>query len=289
MTEFDISPYCKVINRNSKDTLVFFSAIGFQKNKFSFYKIGMNSQSNIIFLNTHNKNWYYDGVPGLGTDHLSTIKALNKLIDSLNSTNVTFIGGSMGGYGAIMYGALIENVNNIISFGAELELGIKGGIAEKALLPGYQHYNIYELIKNNPKQYHIVTGENCTTDMIGVAKLYKEKLEYVSIYTLKNLFHTLVPYLDSKYSIESIIEKMLHKTYIYPFDENEKGEMYKDLNLILFTYKVQNVVHIELNDVLGWEQKSDEYDDYLKSYLFHALGEYASQKKRILTCTKVFL
>jgi pimeloyl-ACP methyl ester carboxylesterase len=60
--------------------------------------------------------WYQHGVPGLGDDALQAAAALHRLVASLEPTSVTTVGQSMGGYGAILFGALL-GADRVLAFG----------------------------------------------------------------------------------------------------------------------------------------------------------------------------
>jgi hypothetical protein len=60
--------------------------------------------------------WYHCGVPGLGTHVDEMTATLRSLICSIRPSRLITIGQSMGGYGAIMFGMLL-NADRIVAFG----------------------------------------------------------------------------------------------------------------------------------------------------------------------------
>jgi hypothetical protein len=60
--------------------------------------------------------WYHHGVPGLGHNVHSVAIALGRLIAQMKPASVTTLGQSMGGYAAVVFGALL-NVDQILAFG----------------------------------------------------------------------------------------------------------------------------------------------------------------------------
>lgn len=71
---------------------------------------------NRIFVRDPASLWYQHGVPGLGHDILETVTSLRKLIHQLEPSSITTIGQSMGGYGAILFGALL-GAGRVLAFG----------------------------------------------------------------------------------------------------------------------------------------------------------------------------
>jgi len=70
-----------------------------------------------IHLRDPQRAWYLRGVLGLGIDVASTAAALNRAVDALKPSRVLTLGQSMGGYGAILFGNLL-NADRVLAFGA---------------------------------------------------------------------------------------------------------------------------------------------------------------------------
>jgi esterase/lipase len=79
---------------------------------FEFKKILSNYNCHQIFIKDSKQSWYQSGIEGYPTINSLKIK-LGELIEDYN--DVIFIGNSMGGYAAIMFGVLL-NVDNVIAF-----------------------------------------------------------------------------------------------------------------------------------------------------------------------------
>jgi len=74
-------------------------------------------QFNRILLRDRRNRWYLQGVDGLGDGVAQVAGRLKLLIAALAPSAVWCIGESMGGYAAIMHGALLQ-AERIVSFGA---------------------------------------------------------------------------------------------------------------------------------------------------------------------------
>ena len=68
-----------------------------------------------IFVKDTNQCWYHKGAIGLGNDIETVSHNLKNIINTINYSKVVTIGGSMGGFAALLFGSLL-NVDGIISF-----------------------------------------------------------------------------------------------------------------------------------------------------------------------------
>src|SRR5690349_166765 len=71
---------------------------------------------NRLLLRDPANSWYHRGVPGLGSHVDAVAASLRGLIRTIRPSRVMTIGQSMGGYGAIMFGMLLD-VDRIVAFG----------------------------------------------------------------------------------------------------------------------------------------------------------------------------
>jgi hypothetical protein len=60
--------------------------------------------------------WYHKGIQGITNNIDETVLYINDVIKNGNYERVLFMGISAGGYAAILFGSLCNNVNNVISF-----------------------------------------------------------------------------------------------------------------------------------------------------------------------------
>ena len=75
----------------------------------------INEEYKVLFLRDVNNEWYLNGLKGLSDNIDKTIEFLKKKIIESECENIVMIGSSAGGFGAILYGTLL-NVNKIIVF-----------------------------------------------------------------------------------------------------------------------------------------------------------------------------
>lgn len=137
-----------IADQDSSHLVVTFASINFPSGKYSTYSTFDGIKANRLILNDSQSQWYKDGVGGFSANFEQVQQELERLIASTNVTNTTFYGMSMGAYGAIFFGSLLQ-VNHIIAINPEtrlLELGsrsaehVKGNHPHKDLLDSLRLY-----------------------------------------------------------------------------------------------------------------------------------------------------
>lgn len=111
----------KIIN-GKKNLIVCFGGIALKFGgilPFEFLNYLSSIYSNIcdlVFYIDIHQCWYHKGIKDITNNIDETILYLNNIIKDGNYEKVIFMGTSAGGYGAILFGSLCNNVNNVISF-----------------------------------------------------------------------------------------------------------------------------------------------------------------------------
>ena len=75
---------------------------------FQMGKALANLPGLLILLNDKENNWYQYGLPEVGDNTTESITALKKELKKENIEQIICIGASMGGYGAALYGELLN-------------------------------------------------------------------------------------------------------------------------------------------------------------------------------------
>jgi len=105
--------------------LVSFSHIDEPEGRFSLYGTLREPPAARLLLNTPANAWYRDGVPGVAADAEGLAEALRTAVAALGPAEVLGLGVSMGGYAAILFGAL-AGFDRVLAFGPETELKLPG-------------------------------------------------------------------------------------------------------------------------------------------------------------------
>jgi len=74
------------------------------------------NECDLIFFIDKDQCWYHNGIKDITHNIDGTISYLNNIINDGKYDKVLFMGTSAGGYAAILFGSLCNNVHNVISF-----------------------------------------------------------------------------------------------------------------------------------------------------------------------------
>lgn len=106
------------IHKNgSKNLLVSFGGIksGIGMPVYEFYKSLANLKCDKIFIKDVNQAWYHKGVNS-EIDDVNKLRNFLKSFISINSySRIVFVGNSMGGYAAILFGSML-NIDHVLAF-----------------------------------------------------------------------------------------------------------------------------------------------------------------------------
>lgn len=171
----------------SKKLVVFFSGTGKSNGKFDFWKVGRQVRENLIFINNGNNQWYQSGVPGLGSSVAETVSRLKSLSSSLGATEIFAIGASMGGYGAVLYGSLLEA--KVMAFGVDTLLKIPGSRSLQQMPKEVRvvYPDLVPVVRERSTRVQLYVGEMDPMDLVGASRLIG--LPTASIETIRGVDH----------------------------------------------------------------------------------------------------
>lgn len=73
-------------------------------------------QCDLVFFIDIDQCWYHKGIKNITNNIDETIEYINDIVQNGNYKKVIFMGNSAGGYGAILFGSICNNVDYVISF-----------------------------------------------------------------------------------------------------------------------------------------------------------------------------
>jgi tetratricopeptide (TPR) repeat protein len=224
---FKINPY-----EGSNKLAVIFSTVGVKPGYFTFYKTMESIPVHKIYLTDPNSEWFQSGIPGLGATISETIESIKKVKEYLGATEVYTIGSSMGGYGSILYGALMDCT--ALAFGARVELGIKGSQSYTLANRGFnfKYKDLRPLVADSRCHVTIYQGEADVNDLLAANQLYPYK--NVECVTIKGVAHATPVFLNNKYGIKEVISRFVEGNPILEFDERGNILTYDNAVEILF-------------------------------------------------------
>ncbi|MBX9709186.1 MAG: tetratricopeptide repeat protein [Caulobacteraceae bacterium] len=125
---------------DGKDLLIALTAANRPPGFFEYYKAAAQFSAKKLYLATTKNSFFHLGVSGLGTTVQETANSLRKIIDDVKPARVHVLGASMGGYGALLFGSLLQADTVIaVNAGCDLEVvvlgqdAIRGGFTDPAL------------------------------------------------------------------------------------------------------------------------------------------------------------
>lgn len=200
--------YSFVRNESSKDLLVVFSHLGRKPPKFAWYKVLQSLSVNLLFVNCDGAEWYRGGIKGLGNDIDSTLVTIKRIAESIHpQCGVFMAGGSMGGYGALLYGAKF-GAKAVFASAAELILGLPGGKSTVLDRSRWSHvYPDLRVVANISVRRHVVYGAMHLLDTLS-AGLYKGAPN-TRFYSVDGADHSVSDTLAKRDVLTSALERML--------------------------------------------------------------------------------
>ena len=163
-----------------------------------------------IFLNCIDNGWYIAGIPGLGCDVSQVAERLQEVVGDLRGAQgkTIFYGGSMGGYGALLYGSLL-NVDYILATGVETILSVPGGHSAAFLNGKSADFDLFSIVKNSQAKTFLYYGEYFPPDLLSALHIRPALENHGSVIVVKNKGHSLPPLLDKLYGLPKIFENIL--------------------------------------------------------------------------------
>lgn len=208
--------------------VVVFGFRDLDKGKFPHFSYFRNSECNVLFLNSHENNWYQNGIEGLGDSHNETIESLRDIIEKFEPSLTTFFGFSMGAYGAILYSCFLKPTK-VVALSPELDLKLEHSrslenLGQKTLLGE----NLAELLlENSISDIHILCGDMEPIDLYFYAK-YKNIING-EITFIKGCAHYVTIFLSHEKEFDSLISS-LSQNKRYELPSKYKVEHKKELS-----------------------------------------------------------
>jgi hypothetical protein len=201
----DKSEY-KIINGN-KNLIISFGGMALQFGgilPFEFlnylYSTYKNDCDLYFFIDSY-QCWYHKGIKEITNNIDDTVLYINNIIKSGNYNKVIFMGTSAGGYAAILFGSLCNNVNNVISF-------IPQTILKEPINSNYS--NLKSVINNNT-QYILYGNINIQNIYDSHHISHCENIEcFPNVKVIKNENYNLKKLRDTDV-IKNIIDKIIFK------------------------------------------------------------------------------
>lgn len=213
-----MGPSFRFIPRQGSTKLViYFSGTGKSDGKFDFWGVGRDIRENLLFLNDGRNHWYQDGITGLGTSVDESVSKIQQWCDHHGIRDVTTIGASMGGYGAILYACKLGG--RAFSFGNDIVLRLPMSRSEQ-LMPKNAKVNypdLTPLIESTSTPIDIIAGEMDPMDMVGAKHI--AHLPSVRVVTLRGVTHWCARYLNEAVGLVNLLTTYVQQRSLPKLDE----------------------------------------------------------------------
>lgn len=223
------------------DVCIVASAANTKPGSFMLRRVLQAAPVNQIFVNCPGNQWYLDGIPGLGTDLQSSAEALRQIAEDLRGTGgqVLVLGSSMGGYGAVAMGALMQ-ADIVFATGVEFVLNLPGGLSARFLKGRPADLDILQAMAEARSRFIMACGEDCFTDLYGLMIAERSGIAGLTSLTFRNRSHSLPPYLQGRWGFPQIVTQLL-TTGHPPFEdglgtlvyEHDLCRQLQDLNAVM--------------------------------------------------------
>ncbi len=189
---------------------------------FEFFNLSKEFNVNRIYVRDLTQSWYQMGLPGLADNVEEVSLVLKEKISELNANKVVFIGNSMGGYAAILFGILL-NADIVHAFSPQTFINrfhrfiYRDRRWRKYLTNVYKnshkkYFDLRKVIHQDSRKLHceinIYYSSNHRLD-----KIHAEHMKNIGIITLHSYAeggHRLVKTLRDEGSLKSIINNSLN-------------------------------------------------------------------------------
>jgi len=227
-------------NKESTELVVYFSSASSNKS-FEGYNLMSQYEQNKLFIRDPYRTWYHgskDGALKTVEDHISCIKSY---IENFDTHKITFIGASMGGYAALLFGSIF-NVGKIIAFSPQIILNSKVPFTPNVEV---QYDDISSVIKaNNSSNIDIWFGEEEPVDFYQIYHIMSEKK--INFFPVKDSAHNVLFFFKTKFVLHDLYD-FYFKNKKLDFPLHNSNYMLKKSALFLIMKKTVEAFYIEDN------------------------------------------
>ncbi|MEN5112846.1 tetratricopeptide repeat protein [Brevundimonas diminuta] len=214
-------PRFRVIPRPSNKLVVFFSGSTTPDHVFRWWKAAQRTEASAILVNNGPNEWYQRGIEGLGGSVDEVVDTIRKWADHLGATRLYTVGTSMGGAGALLYGAKLGA--NVLAFAAETRLDFPHGnvrrLMSKEFTPEYP--DLRPLVESAAGYITLISGESEPVDLVSAASL--TGIPRVNVVSLKKVTHGPPNYLKARKRLIPLVDAFLADQRLPDFEEEGMG------------------------------------------------------------------
>lgn len=214
-------PRFRVFPRKSNQLAIFFSGSSTPDHEFRWWKIANRISASAILVNNGPNEWYQRGIDGLGGSVDEVASTFRAWADHLDATRIYTIGTSMGGAGALIYGAKLDA--KTLAFAAETRTDFPWGnvqrLMDKTFVP--PHGELRSMIAQSKGCVDLICGESEPVDLLSASLI--GDLPQVNVISLKKVAHGPPNYLKNRGRLDGVLDAFLSDRPLPPFPEQGDG------------------------------------------------------------------
>lgn len=202
-----MTPYSQLIEKNNDILVISFSHMGVPAGSFAHPNALKTFPYSLLQLNCPNNSFYLSPIPGVGDDVEAIAAHVRTFIAALGPRKVVCYGASMGAFGAVLYGYLLE-ADLILALGPEISLGLKGApargvVKDPSIFAHPWAANLLNVVKTGKTRLVALFGEKAIADVFGALDLNERLAE--SCYSLKNAYHSVASFIEGVYGLNEFL------------------------------------------------------------------------------------
>lgn len=199
-------PFHRLVLKESDTLLVSFSPVGTPVHRFRPYRVPMALPYSILFVNCPANQWYLGEIPFLGGCPSETLDSVRRLIAASECRRVVTYGGSMGGFGAMLFGFELD-ADVIVAHGSETIVGLPGSHSHRELRGsmlverGREVVRSWrDLVPGFGGTLHSFFGETDLQD--GIHANYFRKLTGIRPFSVRCAAHDVERFIADRYGLD---------------------------------------------------------------------------------------
>ncbi len=204
--------YFRLQLRAERDVLLLvFSHLEEPVGRFSLQQTVTKIDASSVLMNTVPRSYYAEGVPGLGDGADATAAGLRRIIEAVQPRAVVTLGISMGGYAALLFGALLQ-ADRVLAFSPETRLMLPGSRSSFALrrrtLP--EHLDVAPLLQAAPRtKVALYFGEAELHDVYAAWRL--RDVPGTGLYSVQGVGHEIARWFSERGLLQVLIDDFVHQ------------------------------------------------------------------------------
>lgn len=155
----------------SNTLVIFFGAKDLGDSGFNFFQLGRGLPEHVIFVNNGVNDWYQYGIPELGETFDACVEVFRSWAKVLGVSKICCVGASMGGWGAMRYGAAMGA--RVLAFSSDV-IFCDEASRSQAYFAGphpVAHTDLREVLNESEAQVTFVIGERDPIDLYAASLL----------------------------------------------------------------------------------------------------------------------